>query len=801
MKHLILAILLLLTGCTNQDSESDSSEVVHLFDPKIPGGTITYNGGSLGGRILNLTADNSQLEKITLNWVVPPVYATMDYTVMIYKYKGSGFTLPDPSAEASGANFYLLTSLKGSSYLDQNTTDTNGDIVFNVEQNQTYTYWLYLKISGQDKDKWSQGVQIQVVSKTPTDTFQMPSANNFWNNLNNSIGSNPSTLNSTTFINSYTMGYSSSSIDYGGSIATAYSGNVLYYADTPNNRVIIYTRGLAYSCDAFKDVDPETYFACTYQYSGMPLSPVGVIGQDSVGTDAVDPLRGRRNCQQYESICSQITSQNNCDPTNQLNNSICEWKVDNSLPNGGLCSAYKRCLSNPTKLTVADNRLFITDSGNNRIVAYYNSQIPTQTLPVKGHVRDNGSGSIQQIDSGPAKVFGKKSLWDQTISYPIGKASLSDPGGVAVYQNNLYIADSANNRVVGIKDYWSSYICEDSDSWGNQPTDPGFGSGSCRFNYLLGQKDWTEKWSLKEGTAGYQPTDVGYDGIKCVVNSNATTCDSPYILYNNSCSSFSNEPNCSSVSACQWVATSSTTGTCSLRPEATLRNYLDTTTPSKPGVFMSRYFRYPKTIRFQEAKDSTNTTNTYLLISSQEEASVSSPLGTSQIRSRILVWNTNPFPSTDPNSIVLDKCNAGSSFNNFEVSNSKCHADFVIGQEAFNKMSVVAGSSDYGSLSYGLSNLTGFVTKDKFIFGVDSATNKIHYWNDFTSFASVGLGFPSSIKVSNPNGSINTNTGLYLPILQKIMDIDITSTNLIYVSDPDGHRVHEIRAYNYETAQ
>jgi len=801
MRHFVyFLILLTLFGCKNTTDTTDTSSSVHVFDPQIPGGSITYNGDSVAGKVLNLTADNSQLEKITLNWKVPPVYKTMNYQVMIYKYKGLGFALPDPSNESAGADFYLLKSLSAETYLDQNSTDSNGDIVYSVEQGQDYTYWVYLKITANNKTKWSPGVKIEVKSKNPTDTFLMPSSANFWNNLNNSLGNDPSNINGTLFVNLYTMGYNASAVPNQGSIATAYSGNVLYYSDTPNNRVIIYTRGLAYSCDAYKTTDPETYFACTYQYSGMPLSPVGVIGQETIGTDLNDSLSGRRSCVQYESKCSQITQASSCNPDSPQNSSICEWVADSTNQNGGFCTAYKRCLTAPTKLTVADNKLFISDSGNNRIVAYYDSTDLTKTLPLKGHVRNDGTSTVQQIDKGPARVFGKKNLSDQS-TYPIGKASLSNPGGVAVNGTNLYIADTDNNRVVGIKDYWSTYSCENSDSWGNLATDPGFTGGSCQFSYLLGQNTFFEKWSLKEGTDGYQQTDPGYDGIKCTSTSNSTNCESPYILYSNLCPNFTDSTSCNSNSACNWIATSQTTGTCSLRSEATLKNYLDTSNPQKPGYMMSRYFRKPNTIKFQTITDSTNTVSTYFLVSANEEASITSPLGSSQIQSRILVWTTDPFPLTDPNSIVLDKCNAGSGYNNFEVSSSKCHADFIIGQEAFNKMSVVAGSSNYNSLNYGLKSLYSFVLKDKHLFGVDSSNNTVLYWEDFTAFGTAGLGFPASVKVSNPNGSVNPNTGKYLPILQKIWDIDITSNNLIYISDPEGRRVHEIRAYNYETAQ
>lgn len=832
--YFIASLSLGFLGCNAKEETTTATDPVHYYDPRIPGGQIIDNGG-LAGKVLGLTADASVLEQITLKWTVPPVYKTMNYEVKIYKKKGSDttFVLPDPADQYSAAPLYLYSTVVADSFLDQNGVNSNNEVVVNVEQNQIYTYWVYIHLL--DNDKWSAGTSIVVTSKTPEDTFSFPSVATFWDNLLNTLGSKP-TPDSNPLISVSTMSAGLTSVDSPtGGIAVAYSGNVLYYADTANNRVVIYTRGLAYKCDDYKTSDPALYYACVYQYTGLPLSAVGVIGQDKVGSDGFNASSGKRTCAQHETICSAITSASSCDPNVLGTNSICEWVSNNALPNGGSCTAYKRCLTAPSKVTVADDRLFISDAGNNRVVVYYNQITATnkQTLPVKGHVKDNGSGTSLAIDSGPVKVIGKKGLIDQTISYPVGKSSLKNPGGVAVLGSDLYVADTGNNRVVKIKNYKTDYDCETSSGdWGNLPTDAGYAGGKCRFSYLLGQRTFFERWAFKEGAGTLGPGDVGYDGIQCTnPTPTSTYCDSPYILYNQSCGSNSTIASCGSISSCNWIssttscsenhgsdiagcnadlacgwdATAATpycaakAGSCSLKAEATLRDVFDQQNPNKSGQFMARYFRAPSDIAFTTYKNVIDVNETALLVTSNEEATITSPLGTSQLRGRVLVWRTNPFPDIDTPPSGSTLCYAGHPYDNFDISLSRCHADFVIGQQNFNQLSIVSSGGDYGSLTIGLKALTGIAVKNKMLFGVDGSNNKVYFWQDFTNTLTPGI--PPSATVLNPNGRINANTGTYLPVLQGLSSIGVTDNNLIYISDPANNKVYEIRAYNYETAQ
>lgn len=756
MKRLLFLLLIATTfvlGCTKKE-EDEATARTYFYDPRVPGGSIDPNNGGLAGKVYDLTADPSQLNRITLNWKVPPIYKTMSYKVMIYKITGdgTGFVLPDPADEYSAAPLYLRTQIVGESFVDQDYADENGQIQVEVQQNETYTYWVYLNITDSQGTKWSGGQKITVTSKSPEDTFKFPNPIKFWENLMWQIGQ--TSMNDAINVQTLSPGTPARG-QVKGSFATAYSGNVMYVADTDNNRVVIYTRGLAYSCDQFKNTDPATYLACTYQYSGYPLTAKNVIGQNS-------PFE-KKTCSEHESTCSVRTNQSSCESVANFN-SMCSWYTDSSLPNGGACTAYERCLTAPTKISVSeiDQKLFISDSGNNRVVVY-NAKTTASSpnmalLPVQGHLRDAAGGGVQfsAIDGSPDMVIGKKSLRDSTLSYPIGRSSLSHPGAVAVLGHNLYIADTGHNRLVKIQNYKdeNAFLCNSEQEWDNLPTDVGGGNGKCKFTGLLGQKDYFQNWTLKDGDPAYVPGDIGYDGVTCTAIPGGTQCNSPYVV--------------------------------STGPDSSLRDRLI-------DDRMGRFFRKPVDVHFdQDGK---------MLVTAQEEFSVTSPLGTAQLRGRVLVWNTDPMsdiPSPDSSRCTAGWYAMGDPGNNFDSSNF-CQANLVIGQEAsFSRLSIVSPGGSYaGANPYNLDSTDSISLRGKSLFSVDFLNNHLHYWEDYLT-ASTSNGTPYTNRITNPNGALNSQTGTYLPVLLSIADIEITSTNLILVSDPLNGRIYEVRAYDYE---
>jgi hypothetical protein len=757
-KYLFLLLFsLIFVGC-KQAADTATPTVVHVYDPKIPGGQIISDSTRLGTNITNFAADSSQLGKITLTWTVPPVYKTMNYQVNIYKKKATdtSFVLPDPADQYGSAFLYLRTSVVGESFVDQDYLDTSGNVVVEVEQNNSYNYWAYLQVTDSAGTvKWSSGVKVTTTSKSPDDSFKFPDPAKFWENLTWQIGNSQASADA---VNTASLNPGSTSLDSPtGGIASAYSGNVMYVADTANNRVVIYTRGLAYSCDQYKVSDPALYYACTYQYTGYPLTAVNVLGQ----TNAAE----KNTCAQHEITCASRTTQSNCESSINFN-SMCSWHSDSSISNGGSCTAYERCLTRPSRVTVADNKLFISDAGNNRIVVY-------STLPLKGHLRDSTGGGIQSspVDGSPNFVIGKKSLRDSTPEYPVGRSSLKNPGGVAVQGTSLFIADTGNNRIVKIQKYMDqgTFLCNGDDDWDNLPTDPGGGNGKCKFSGLLGQRDYFQRWSFKDGDGTLSSGQLGYDGITCFNPTPTTTqCDSPYII--------------------------------STGADGTLRNKMQ-------DDRLGRYFRYPSQVVF--------TVDNKMLVTSNEEASVTSPLGTSQLRGRIMVWDVDPMtelPSADPL-----KCNAGwvgttDPTNNFDSSNL-CQATSVMGQQrGFIFFEIVPSGGKYSNITYGLDSINGISLRSinkgttaapiyvNSILGVDYLNNQVFYWADFVA-SQTSVGNPPTAKVLNPNGALNTQTGTYLPVLKGISDISVTDNNLIFICDPGNYRIYQLRAYDYETTQ
>lgn len=747
----ILILALFFIGCNNNTASTGSSGTIYYFDPQIPGGSITNSvPTSLTLPVTNVTADVSVLNQVTLNWTVPPLYTTMNYTINIYRADGDGttFTLPDPTSVYSNASatFYLLTSLTGSSYVNVGTITNTDGTVFNMAPGQQYTYYLYISVNQSNgATLWSPGVQITATTLSDTPTFKMPTPASFWANLNQTIGTK--VTNNIVTVNTYQPGVTQVGAPTG-SIIPAYDGNVLYMSDTAYNRVLIYSRSNAYSCAQYQATDPASYYACIFEYANVTLTPLNILGQSSGS--------GSDNCQVQNTTCSARISEATCTTTGTNFNSLCDWLPDNTKtnPNGGVCSANAKCLTAPGRLYVSpSNELFISDTGNNRIVKY-------STLPVQGHVRDiNGTGlNLTPVDGGPSQVIGKQSLYDTTPSYPIGSASLNAPEGVVVNGTNLYIADTGNNRIVKIQNYadTTKFKCADPSQWSNLPSDSP--SGTCKFSGLLGQKDYFQKWTFKEGSGTQAPGSLGYDGINCTTTNGIQTCSSPYI---------------------STIGANSTLG----------NKIIDDR--------MNRFFRKPVDIRF----DSTGR----MLVSTNEQISVTSPLGTAQLQSRILIFSSDPM--SNQASADSTKCTAGwytiaqlcangqsSGCNNFDSTNL-CQATDVIGQtNDFTTLLTVGPTQTYAEASnYALSSVDGFIVQGSAILAIDSTSNIIKYWSNFMN-SILTNGAPPDSLIANPNGALNTAGTSYLPTLQGISDIELSSTDFIYIADPPSSYVYEIKA-------
>lgn len=441
VQFLLIAPLLLgaLTGCKKDDTTTTTTSN-HYYDPKIPFGNINLNSAKVGN-VLNLQADVSVLNKIKLTWKIPAIYQTLEHKVVIYKRKTppADFNLicPKPSDqfysmcpgdEVNGASLYLATEVEDEQWVDQNTAadDEAGNIAVSVDTD--YSYWVFMQINGTD---WASGVRIDVHSKAPGSNFALPAPAVFWEHEKWSYGYAPISNNNQNFLQSMDAGNASPG-DYRGGIALAASGNILYYADTKNNRVVIWARDGALACEQYTDEYEKS--ACLLGYIGAPMSAMNILGQEDVTKTLACGDSG-------------------------------------SLPNN-------ECLTAPRKVSVVGNRLFISDSGNNRIVVYNH-------LPTNGCVQNNGSGLITPRDCTPDWVIGKAGLMDLNNSYTLsgyGKSILNNPTDVVGKEDALFIADTGNNRILRIDNYTdrSSFNCT-TDTW----TSP-----LCEFSGVLGQEDF-----------------------------------------------------------------------------------------------------------------------------------------------------------------------------------------------------------------------------------------------------------------------------------------------------------------------
>lgn len=424
-------------GCTKKPA-SNPDDTGFLFDPRLPGGVINPAGGSIRG-LDSVQADASTVGTIILTWKVPSLFSTLDYKVKIYRMqcKSSETTcvLPDPTNQYSNSELFKIAEVKAQVYIDQNPT--NGDPV-NIQDGADYTYWLYLTVGGQ----WSSASKLGVTAATAAGSLFIAPPDQFWAYKRWEIGSAPPVDGGNPQDSLYTIqAGKSTALNPKGTIAFAKGGAIMYYADTDNNRIVIYEKQNTLSCQTI--TDPLTYAACVYQFSAEPFVAANVIGQPN----------------QYTTYkCGDA----------------------GALPNN-------ECLTKPTRVYVDnDQRIIIADSGNNRIVVWDHIPIlsgcDTNVNPLQTTVRD----------CTPSFVIGQKSLTDiQTYSVSTdGIAALTNPQDVLVVGYDMYIADTGNHRVVKVKRY------ADQNQFQCSPAT--WKTSTCQFSAVLGQQTFTENKTFKE---------------------------------------------------------------------------------------------------------------------------------------------------------------------------------------------------------------------------------------------------------------------------------------------------------------
>lgn len=690
-----LSFFVILTGC--KDDEAEQVDRNYYYDPKIPFGNIE-NGNLTVKDIRNLKADLTELNKITFTWSIPPIYKTIEHQVRVYKRRepAEGFELPSPEGDDSIADLYLRGFVgvqQTGLFVDENEF-VNGIETNDVEQDVNYSYWFYIRLGSEDEGySWSDGVRINLKTPKEDNIFVFPGVAEFWRKLQWELGQFPTygqngqpTIQPTSLysLNGGLAGpeFPRDQVGIGPydplpmaldplepgnprmGIDFAESGNVMFVADTNANRIVIYTRETARGCEDLKD-DEDLYEACLINSQGTPLTPYNVLGQPQVSPPSP---KGYFDCGE-----------------------------PGSLPNSS-------CMNRPTKVLVHEvgntNYLFVADTGNNRILVY-------NRLPIDGCDGQAVPGVTRPVDCEPTFVIGKQDL-DDLNSYSLdldGNSALNHPTDMFMKGNDLYIADTGNNRVVKIQDIIGvnkTYDCTPS-TW-KTPI--------CSWSAVLGQ-----------------PNFFSDDYFVDMVNNN------PSLI------------------------------------SGTLSNEV-----SDPEL-LSKYFRAPTRIYITE--------DNKLLVGANEAYVGSSSLGTPiKLMGRVLIWNENPLDGEAP------VCNDVT----FNDGSGLCNADDVIGQENFEKL-VIQSSGQYNDVQYAIESVGDFDILNGYLILTDTINNLVYVWEDYATKTADGN--PASYRVSDPEGEFNEDTQRNLPDLIGISAVRaVPGLNLIFVSDPGGHRVFEIRAFN-----
>ncbi|HUQ94486.1 MAG TPA: hypothetical protein VM120_22580 [Bryobacteraceae bacterium] len=119
-----------------------------------------------------------------------------------------------------------------------------------------------------------------------------------------------------------------------------------------------------------------------------------------------------------------------------------------SKVNRGQAEASNASLSNPVQAAVANNEVYVTDNGNNRVLAF----------PISGGsvtVASRVLGQNEFFQSAPNNIDGRE-LFLFAGTTGVGNGVSSDGAGIAIDNSSnpprLYIADTYNNRILGYRD-------------------------------------------------------------------------------------------------------------------------------------------------------------------------------------------------------------------------------------------------------------------------------------------------------------------------------------------------------------
>lgn len=781
MRTLLISILLIFSyGCLDVPT---TGEPEHQFDPRVPGGRI--GGDRVVLPIENLSVDTSVSDRIKLNWEVPSLYHTLPYIINIYRREGnSDFTLPNPGNEASGAELFKVKGLTQQQCEDGhcktwiNGVGGDGTVI----QGLTYQYWVYLYIDG----IWSDESFAQVTTPVEEVTLKIPTGTSFWENMRFNIGYAPisgfpssptgnsaATLNPKVSESACILNLEENScsmrtgcywnsiieechqeLEVGnpkGDLEFGYNGGILYVADTDNNRVVVYIKNDIVACEQYKD-DEELYQACMFSFSGGPYEAINVLGQPNQYTTL--PCKPE---------CLEVSSSSSCESTagcvwSSSSCGIGQSELDCSLSPAGACSPIQpldSCMTKPSAVYVSNGKLFVSDSGNNRVLIW-DHLVGDPSRGDAGGCDANISISVEKSpDCAATMQIGKKSLNDFS-DYNLGTDGskiLKNPTGLLETNGDLYIADTGHHRIVKVSQFLDPQVFSCSESNWN--------TSKCKFSSVLGQPSLEVSKTFND-----LENEDNLSKVRCSQLSNPST--DPSVP--------GSELLCLSSPGCTWTPlVVPGQGTCSFSESIFDESYIGSLLSSNNENLLRRYFSNPTTLKL-------SADNKLLVLANENYQGVSTVGTPILLNSRILIFNDNPLSGETP------RCELGS------FSSGNCDADDVIGQLEFRRLiSLQNSTTKYSDVFYGLEQVTDFDIFGNIMLAVDSKNNFVYLWNNWKEQIP---GHPADDKIIDPEGRKNPLGAGNLPNLIDISAIEINKASfMIYISDPSKSKIYEIQAF------
>lgn len=377
-----------------------------------------------------------------------------------------------------------------------------------------------------------------------------------------------------------------------------------------------------------------------------------------------------------------------------------------------------------------------------------------------------------------------------------GNECLTKPTDLLFSQGKLIVSDSGNDRVVMYNDAEfrpsSTGAAADKVLIGcdNRLPQQAIDSNpiKCNFDKIFGKKDFNDfaSYDITDGSGISSlkyPTGLAIDGNDLYIADTGNHRVVKTLNYAEATAYTCNESNWL-TQLCRWKGL---LGQKDYFSRKSLQDFYNEDPLFLGGTFnneiqnenlMKRYFANPSKIVFYNKNE-----QKYMFIGSNENFEATVGLGTKvAIKGRIIRFDGNPLDVENP------ICNDATFDNGF------CDATEVMGQDGFNKLVVLSGSSggagQYSNLGYGIEDLADFEIVETKLMAIDAKNNHIYTWDDFIN--KVNNGFPYSYKVIDPAGRY-VSASLILPDLKRLLSISYDAFGAkLYIVDGLDSKVYQL---------